>query len=95
MGRKTTGWIFQATNKRNLTREGLDMAKKNKLKNETESLLIAAQNNTIRTNYIKAKIDQTKQNSKCRLCGGRDETIYHIISEWGKLAQKEYQTRHN
>ena len=30
IGRKTTAWIFQATNKRNLTRENLDMAKKRK-----------------------------------------------------------------
>ena len=48
-----------------------------------------------RTNQIKAKIDDTKQNSKCRLCGDRDETINHIISECSKLAQKEYETRHN
>ena len=30
MGRKTTVWIFQATNKRILTRQDLDMAKKGK-----------------------------------------------------------------
>ena len=30
------------------------------------------------------------QNSKCKLCGYRDETINHIISECSKLAQKEY-----
>ena len=30
MGRKTNVWIFQTTNKRNLTREDLDMAKKGK-----------------------------------------------------------------
>ena len=34
---------------------------------ETESLLIAAQNSAIRTNHIKARIDKTQQNSKCRL----------------------------
>ena len=28
MGRKATLWTFQATNKRNLTRENMDMAKK-------------------------------------------------------------------
>ena len=43
------------TNKRNLTREDLDMLRKI----ETESLQIAAQNNAIRTNYIKTKIDMT------------------------------------
>ena len=62
---------------------------------ETESLLIAAQNNAIRTNHIKARIDKTQQNSKCRLCGDRDETINHIISECSKLAQKEYESSHD
>ena len=33
---------------------------------ETESHLIAAQNNATRTNYIKTKIDITQRNSKCR-----------------------------
>ncbi len=54
---------------------------KKKNNRETESLLIAAQNNAIRTNRIKARIDKTQQNSKCRLCGDRDETINHIIIE--------------
>ena len=47
--------------------------RKGNLKRKTESLLIAAQNNAIRTNHIKAKIDETQQNSKCRLCGDRDK----------------------
>ena len=42
---------------------------------------------------MKAKIDKTQQNSKCRSCGDRDEMINHIISEYWKLAQKEYKTR--
>ena len=67
---------------------------KGNFKRETESLLIAAQDNAVRTNHIKARIDKTQQNSKCRLCGDRDETINHIISECSKLAQKEYKTRH-
>ena len=37
----------------------------------------------------------TQQYSKCWLCGDRDETINHIMSEWGKLAQKDYKTRHD
>ena len=43
--------------------------RKGNLKRETKSLLMAAQNNAIRTNHIKARIDKTQQNSKCRLCG--------------------------
>ena len=62
---------------------------------ETESFLIAAQNNAIRTNHIKTRIDKTQQNSKCRLCGDREETTNQIISECRKLAQKEYETRYD
>ena len=64
-------------------------------KRETESLLIAAQNNTIRINQIKARIDKTQQKSRCNLCGDRDETINNIIGECSKLAQKKYKTRHD
>ena len=47
MRRKTTVWIFQATNKQNHTREDMEIAKKKgggTLKRGSESLLIAAQN---------------------------------------------------
>ena len=69
--------------------------RKGNLKRETESLLIAAQDNAIRANPIKTRIDKTRQNSKCRICGERDETINHIISECSKLVQKEYKARHD
>ena len=69
--------------------------RKGKFQRETESLLIAAQNNAIRTNHIKTRIDKTQQNTECRLCCDRDETINHIISECSKLAQKDYKTRHD
>ena len=62
---------------------------------ETESLLIAAQDSALRTNHIKARIDKTQQNSKCRLCGDRDETINRITSGCSKLAQREYKARHD
>ena len=69
--------------------------RKGNFKRETESLLMAAQNSARRTNHIKARIDKTQQNSKCRLCGDRDETINHMISECSKLTQKEYKARHD
>ena len=67
--------------------------RKGNIRRQTEYFLIAAQNNAIKTNHIKARIDKTQQNSKCRLCGDRDETINPIISECSKLALKEYKTR--
>ena len=69
--------------------------RKGNSKRETESLLIAAQDSALRTNHIKARIDKTQQNSKCGLCGDRDETIKHIISECSKLAIREYKARHD
>ena len=68
--------------------------RKENLKRKTESLLIAAQNNAIGTNYIKAKIDNSQQNSKGRLCGYRDETVNHI-SEGDKLIQTKYKSKHD
>ena len=69
--------------------------RKGNLRRKTESLLIAAQINATRTNHIKTRIDKTQHNSRCRLCGDRDETINHIISKCRKLAQKGYKTRHD
>ena len=61
---------------------------------ETEFFLIAsALNNVLRTNYIKAKIDniqRNNKNNKCSLCINKLEMINLIIS---KLAQKKYKTR--
>ena len=59
---------------------------------ETETLLMAEQNNAIRTNHITARIDKTQQNSKVGRCGDRHITISHIISQCRKLAQNNYKT---
>ena len=40
---------------------------------ENQSLLIAAQNKAVRNNFVKAKLDDIQKNSKCKLCGDRDE----------------------
>ena len=37
---------------------------------------------------------ETQQNSRCRLCGEKDETINHV-SECSKFAQREYKTRND
>ena len=55
----------------------------------THSLLMAVQKNTMRTNYTKATLDKTQQNSKCTLWGDRDEMSKHTISECSKQEQKE------
>ena len=65
------------------------------LKVETEALLCAAQEQAIRTNYVKHHIDRSIENPLCRMCGKRGESVQHIISECEKLAQKEYKRRHD
>ena len=54
-----------------------------------ESLIVAAQNQSIRTNLIKAKIDKSQGDSLCRVCRKVDKSIDHIVSGCSKLAQKE------
>ena len=64
-------------------------------KRETESLIMAAQEQAIRTNAIKAKIDQTQAESKCRLCGKVDNTVINIVCKYPILAQREYKRRYD
>ena len=61
----------------------------------TEALICSAQEQSIQTNYIKYNIEKTAESPLCRMCGTRNETISHIVSECGKLPKKEYKRRHD
>ena len=65
------------------------------MKRETESLIVATQNQSIRTNLVKAKTDKSQGYSLCRMCRKVDESIDHIVSGCRKLAQKETKRRHD
>ncbi|XP_068697162.1 uncharacterized protein [Montipora foliosa] len=52
--------------------------KKGSVKRETESLIMAAQEQALATNLMKARIYQTQEDSKCRMCRKVDESINHI-----------------
>ena len=65
------------------------------LKREVKSLIVAAQNQSIRTNLVKAKIDKSQGDSLCRVCREVDESIDHIVSGCSKLSKKEYKRKHN
>ena len=67
--------------------------KKGCLKRTTETLIMAAQKQVIRTNNIKAKIDKTQENNKCKMCGKAEENANHVLSECFKLARKEYKKK--
>ena len=53
------------------------------------------QEQSIQTNYIKYNINKSGKSTLCRICCARNETISHIVSECGKLAQKNYKLRHD
>ena len=58
----------------------MNMAIKRSLKRKTDSLLTIAQNNAIRTKYIKAKMDNTQQNSKFSPFDKKDKAINQVIT---------------
>ena len=59
------------------------------LKKETEGLILAAQEQALRVNWIKKMIDKQDCSAKCRMCDERDETVAHIVSECSQLALLE------
>ena len=63
------------------------------LKRETQSLIATAQNQSIRTNLVKAKIGKSQGDSLCRVYRKVDDSIDHIASGCSKLAQKKYKRR--
>ena len=53
---------------------------------KTEATICAAQEQALRTNYTKNKIDKTSGNPLRRMCSEGGETVQHIICECKKLA---------
>ena len=67
-----------------------DWLRKGSLKKETESTIIAAQDQAITTNNIRKVIFKEDVSPLCRMCGKFNETIAPITSECPSLAQNEY-----
>jgi hypothetical protein len=68
---------------------------KGDLKAETESEIVAAQDQALHMKYYATKIQNTGTDSKCRLCQQFDETIYHMISACPILAKEQYMKMHD
>ena len=71
------------------------MAGEGHLKRHTRGLIMVAHSQSVRTNAIKATIDKSQEDSRCRLCKGTDETVNHLLSECPKLPQSKYKRRHD
>lgn len=66
-----------------------------KMKGETESLLVAAQEQALRTHHTESRIYKIRKEGLCRLCKKYNETVEHISSACPILAEREYLDRHN
>ena len=92
--KKLHGKFFNNTEEGAVEKKWLYLTDGN-IKTETESLLVAAQEQVISTNAIKAKIDKNQAKSKCRLCGKVDETVRYIVCERTMLARREHKRTHD
>ncbi|XP_053117875.1 uncharacterized protein LOC128329940 [Hemicordylus capensis] len=69
--------------------------KNGNLKKEIAGLILAAQEQALRTNAIRAKGKKSTTNSKCRLCKEADETVDHLTSCCKKIAKTDCKQRHD
>ena len=69
--------------------------RKGDLKKETKGLIIAAQDQSLRTNAFKAKVKKANVSPLCRMCKAAEETVFHLVSECSTVAQSEYKERHD
>ena len=58
-------------------------------------MITAAQDQALRANAIKAKVEQQNLSPLCRMCGEKYESMGHLVGECSKLAQAEYKQRHD
>ena len=79
MGRESFTWPVSETNGRSSEQSWVWLQNRD-LKRKTESLIVAAQNQSIRTNLVKAKIDKSQQNMLCRLCKKADKSGYSKLT---------------
>ena len=69
--------------------------RKSNLKGCTEAWMSGAQEQSLKTNYVKFHIDKTTESALCRICRLENETVSHIASQCKMLSQKKYKKRHD
>ena len=72
-----------------------DWLKRDYLKKETESTIVAAQVQVLNSRNIRNVVYGENVQFICRVCGVANETVAQIVSEYSKLVQNECtQVRH-
>ena len=89
--KKLRGVFFKNTEFRD--EQTWNWLRKGDLKKATEGTIMAAQEQAIRTRSIRHRIDNENISPLCRLCGERDETVAHLVSECMILCQTQYKKR--
>ena len=51
-------------------------------------MIYSPQEKALKINYTRLHIDHTVESLFCRMCGSKEETVAHVVSECGKLARK-------
>jgi hypothetical protein len=69
--------------------------KSGNIEGETESTIVAAQDQAVSTNYFKNKSWKEEIESKCRLCKEHEKTIDHLTLGCPILVKNEYLMRHD
>ena len=64
--------------------------RKSNLKRCNKAFICSAQEQALRTNYMKFHIDKTGEPPLCRICRIENESVSHIVSEGKMLVQKRH-----
>jgi hypothetical protein len=91
--KKLHGKFFTEVSKQKV--ENFEWLRKGKLKKQTEAIIMAAQEESLRLKHIKTIIDHTINDPLCRACGQFNETVQHVTCGCPCLAKSDYIERHN
>ena len=67
--------------------------RKDYLEKKTDGLTFAAQEQALKTNWIRRNFDGQEVSEKCRMCGERDDSITRLIAESQKACPKRVQKK--